>query len=422
MQDMIGRVLLHQDLGFGPDLVDTERRLIYPTISKHAVKYRLKLETLSEEMRILYVALTRAREKLVISGSARDYSKSAAKWCESAESSAIMLPTFQTQKALCLFDWIMPALARHRDGEALRNFWNGDVSLLEDASAWNISVWNLSDAKKVNQCFGVVREEVREYFTTAEDNLKGDSSAEKIEQIRSEVRRRLEWAYPYKKLSEIPAKISVTELKRRFNEATDEEGNSTEHYNPPLVKRPSFMETDRGFSAAEAGTIMHFIMQHLELCAISKVMNVGDELRAQIESFVKNELLTRQEADVARVDKIKAFFDSPIGARMLKSHAVYREIPFNMELRVNEVYEMPDGCDDETMLLQGVIDCFFETEEGIVLLDYKTDYVPENGMDEIQARYRTQIDYYARALESMTGKKVSEKYIYLFYNGEIIKY
>ena len=109
---------------------------------------------------------------------------------------------------------------------------------------------------------------------------------------------------------------------------------------------------------------------------------------------------------------------------MLTSEKVNREIPFNMEIPCQELYKELEGeaFQGETLLLQGVIDCYFEEEDGIVLVDYKTDYVPSGRVDMIRERYRVQISYYARALERLTGKKVKEKMIYLFWNGEVLEY
>jgi ATP-dependent helicase/nuclease subunit A len=175
-----------------------------------------------------------------------------------------------------------------------------------------------------------------------------------------------------------------------------------------------FMEEKSGLSAAEKGTILHFIMQHLDF-------HNGD-LHSQIDAMVAKDLLTRQQANSIELSKIVAFLDSDLGKRLLKSSCINREIPFNMEIPCRELYkDMADECcEGETVLLQGVIDCFFEEEDGIVLVDYKTDYVPAGKIEMIKERYKLQIEYYSRALEMLTGKRVKDKLIYLFWNGEIL--
>ena len=123
-------------------------------------------------------------------------------------------------------------------------------------------------------------------------------------------------------------------------------------------------------------------------------------------------------------EKIRKFLESPLGRRLLAAQKVNREVRFNLEIPCSEIYVDIGEVEyeDETVLLQGIIDCYFEEADGLVLIDYKTDYVPAGNTQSLKGKYRTQIDYYAKALEKLTGKKVKEKYIYLFWNGEILEY
>ena len=165
-------------------------------------------------------------------------------------------------------------------------------------------------------------------------------------------------------------------------------------------------------------TVLHFVMQHLNL-DYSR-----EDMVAQIEGMMARDLLIQQQAQSVDVGKIHRFLESPLGKRMLASGSINREVPFNIEIPCHELYrDMEDeACHGETLLLQGVIDCYFEELDGIVLVDYKTDYVPAGKVEMIRERYRVQILYYARALEMLTGKRVKEKYIYLFWNGEVLEF
>jgi ATP-dependent helicase/nuclease subunit A len=216
----------------------------------------------------------------------------------------------------------------------------------------------------------------------------------------------------------VPAKISVTELKRRFEEQTREETGEPETISGNLrglVKKPLFLKKNKGLSPAEAGTALHSVMQHLDFYK-------GD-LARQIGEMADRGLLTSQQGESVNPDQIRQFLESPLGIRLISSGSVSREVPFQMELPCYRLYPgMQENSQGETLLLQGVIDCYFEEEGGIVLLDYKTDYVPEEGTEIIRERYKVQIDYYARALELLTGKKVKEKYIYLFSIGETLEF
>ncbi len=416
-QDMSRSILLHQDLGFGPEYVDHRRRISYSTVPKQALKYRIKLETLSEEMRILYVAFTRAREKLIITGSVKDLGKTVDKWIRGSHSPSVKLPEFHMMSARSYLDWIGPALMRHRDSGELRAAADcagePERDFPEEKSSWLLRLWS--------------REEVLNRRNTA---LQQDETVPEIAEIyehswgpgtyREEIEKRLNWIYPYRMSARLPVKVSVTELKRRMDMEFSEEYMPGRIFATPLVKKPLFMEGIRGLDAAERGTILHFVMQHLDLERVSGI----PEIKAQVEKMVDRELLTGQEAGEVDIKRIDRFFRSPLGIRMLKAGMVKREIPFNLELKSTEIYgDLPgDIYDDETILLQGVIDCYFEEQDGIVLVDYKTDHLPGEGSGVIRDKYRTQIEHYTRALEKITGKRVKERYIYLFSNGETIEY
>lgn len=410
LQDMNKNILLHQELGFGPDVVDHKIRLSYPSIPKQAIRERIKVETLSEEMRILYVALTRAREKLIITGAVNDIRKAAAKWAKCAAIRENKLPAYEMLKGSRYIDWIGPALLRHKDSSVLRESAGIKNKLYEflitDQSVWNISIWNRSD---VSGNSAKIHDE-NNFIQWLDELYNG-----KDKDIPEEIVRRLSWEYRYIKASKVPSKLSVTELKRRFHaESMGETGDF--FFMPALVKKPKFLEDKKGLNAAEAGTVLHFVMQRLNY--------KQDGFVAQIEEMVARDLISTQQAQSVNTGKIRLFLESPLGKRLLAAESISREVPFNMEIPCHELYpEMQGGIyRGETLLLQGVIDCYFEEADGIVLLDYKTDYVPTGEVETIKERYRLQISYYSRALEMLTGKKVKESYIYLYWSGELLEF
>jgi ATP-dependent helicase/nuclease subunit A len=170
-------------------------------------------------------------------------------------------------------------------------------------------------------------------------------------------------------------------------------------------------------NAAEKGTIMHFVMQHLDI----KAANTKDEIQLQLKLMVQNELITAEQEKIIDSHKILKLINSELGKRMVAAN-VHREVPFNMEVSCTEIYKDLDAgkYGQHMVMLQGIIDCYFEEMDGLILIDYKTDYV-NNSTDLIKERYKVQLDYYTKALENIIGKKVIEKYIYLFYNGEILE-
>ncbi|HHW31952.1 MAG TPA: helicase-exonuclease AddAB subunit AddA [Clostridiaceae bacterium] len=453
MQDMKDAILIHQDLGFGPDYIDAEKRIYYATVPKQAIKSKIKLETLSEEMRILYVALTRAKEKLIITGYVKNIEKTAAAWAWALESSHDKLPVYMISRANCFLDWIGPAVIRHPDSIALRQVAGcignmpesmtenmtknlsspitlnpeGDMAcskgerIMHDASGWEIRLWNRDSVLE------------RAWDSETAESLADTNNANSEENINyEEIKKKLSWEYPYKILSGIPAKVSVTELKRMLNENKTETYEGIELIKPSIIRKPVFLQETRGLSAAEKGTILHFVMQHLD---ISKV-DSKEDIKEQINNMVSKEFITQQQADTVDVDKILRFFKSPLGKRVRSAEVIKREVPFNIEISAASIvsalkdsYSLSEISDNErkilkseTILLQGIIDCFFEEEEEIVLLDYKTDYVDDGNMEEIKKKYKEQIQFYQEALERITGKKVKEKYLYIFSKNAAIEY
>jgi ATP-dependent helicase/nuclease subunit A len=430
MRDLNAPILLHQELGYGPDAVDLERRTVMPSMPKFAIRQKLRLETLSEEMRILYVAFTRAREKLIMTGCVRDVSKTCAAWCSIADTKDLRLPTYNMQQAVTYLDWIGPALARHVSAEPLRRAAapHGSLELFqEEDSCWEVRLWGMGAAmveKPAPEATGNMGKWLE--AAAAPEAAAGYSAEELI--------RRLEWQYPFKPLTGMPAKLSVTELKRRFAEQAETEASVP--FIQPMTARPAFMEPEKGLDAARKGSVTHFFMQHLDLKRLAAIEEsagndlddsarnrvYAEEIKAQLTSMTAREQLTAAEAEVVDIRAMGAFFETALGKRILMAESVRRETAFNIEIPCIEIYkELPSGTyGSETMLLQGVIDCWFEAEDGIVLLDYKTDYVPPGGAGLIRERYRIQLDYYTRALEKITGKKVAEKYLYLFHTGELL--
>ena len=441
LQDMNTSILIHQELGFGPDVVDYRKRLSYPSAPKNAIREKLKTETLSEEMRILYVALTRAREKLIITGIVNDVSKSAEKWAKAAGMQSSVrkgairkLPSYKMLKSSNYLDWIGSALISHKDCGILRDIAGVDMSCQDNEnSSWHVKIWNKTDVlnsksqeeQKEDEFFEWLEElskpEKLNDVGRLRDNMEISKEltgigTEENHISTEEIIKKLSWNYAHEKAVKIPAKVSVTELKRRFEAELAEDAGVFPEYMPALIKKPMFLEEKKGLSAAEAGTVLHFVMQHLDY--------KRDDIEAQIEQMIERDLLTEQQAKTVDVRKIRKFLSSPLGKRIAASDSVNREVPFNIEIPCHELYkDMEDkACKGETLLLQGVIDCFFEEPDGIVLVDYKTDHVPEKGTEVLKERYRLQIYYYTRALELLAGKKVKEKYIYLFSNGQLLEF
>lgn len=416
MLDLRKGILFHKELGYGPDFVDHKRRYSFSSTMKEAIKTKIRIETLSEEMRVLYVAFTRSKEKLIITGSVRDIEKAAMKWGSSSERIEGKLSEYSILSSKCFLDWICPAVMNHKAGEKLTEAAGMDVKLtLDDESEWEVKTFTRRVILE-GESTGAEAEAAAEEDSITAENLDKEKS---YSPYSEEIRARLDFKYKYERAYGIPAKLSVSELKRAKNHELQDE-DAAQLFNRAVLKRPVFMEEKQGLTAAERGTLMHLVMQHISF----ERTNGINEIRAQIKDMVKGDIIREFEAEAVNPRKIEAFFKSDLGVRMKNSPRAIRELPFTVELSAAEVYSdlPPDRYNDEKIMLQGVIDCFFEEAGEYVLLDYKTDYVAEGEIDTIKERYRLQIDCYARALERITGKTVKGKYIYLFSNGEIIKY
>jgi ATP-dependent helicase/nuclease subunit A len=281
---------------------------------------------------------------------------------------------------------------------------------IKDDSNWEVNLWSRE---------AVLQSKEVDSDADSQAALGLDSFGAEASEEGRKIVGRLEWNYPYQRAEELPVKLTVSELKRYFStEYSEEYYNAMDGQGLPMAslelhKKPRFLEEKTTLSAAEKGSIMHFIMQHIDFRgAVDR-----NGIRQQIRDMVSRELLTETQMQAVNADKIYRFLESNLGKRLLQAEKLYREVPFNLEIKCIEIFkDLPaDVYGKETTVLQGIIDCYFEEDGKLVLLDYKTDYVPQGGAEELKEKYRTQLEYYARALEQITGKQVSGKYIYSFW-------
>lgn len=400
--DTRASVLIHKDLGLGPCYVNPELRITRDTIARIALKHSIKMETLAEEMRILYVACTRPREKLILMGSIRDLAARVKKWGKA-------ISPFQLTRGLCHLDWIGPVVMRHPDGKILRELDSVPQAELEECPFnyhLRVNIINRSGCNLV----ALTREHKMDLDQILGGHMLKGGSPEK-----DMLWTRLSWKYPYSEAIMIPSKISVSQVKNLQASGLE----SLQQTGTSMTIEPKFMQIAANGKAtselggAAKGTIMHFVMQHLDL---KRVRNEA-EIEAQIEGLVSRELIGEEEARAADPGKVMEFFRSALGQRVLKADRVHREVPFNLRCQADSIFT---GWKDsgEELLLQGVIDLYFEEGADLVLVDYKTDRVTPKNREELIARYRVQILLYQNALERILGRRVKSSFLYLFDSGE----
>lgn len=419
-QDFKKSILYHHNLGYGPQFVDYERRISFPSIAKEALKSKINIENLSEEMRVLYVAFTRAKEKLIITGSTRNIQDSIKRWSNGVENSDT-ISQYEILKGKNFLDWIMPCVLKHRDLSNLLDEVGLDaVFSVEHNSKWYGKLWDKNDilVEKKN-------DEEKESIEKILEKIDVDSPDS---DYYNEIEEKLNYIYPYEFSTRKPATISVTEIKKIQNNY-EEELINTIFEQKVILKKPLFIQNEEErekISGAERGTIVHLVMEVLDL---KNVSNVND-IKSQIRGFVSKGIITEKQASIVNPYKIYKFFESNIGKRMLNAELINREKSIYAQVNMKDIYiyeklinnDDKKLYDEESVMLRGIVDAYFEEDNQIVLVDYKTDFVNEENINQIIEKYKKQLDLYADIIETLTGKSVKEKCIYLFGVDEAVCY
>jgi ATP-dependent helicase/nuclease subunit A len=391
--------LFDQTFGLAVKAVDPDKRIAYTSLPFLAMKEKKQLELKSEEMRVLYVAMTRAKEKLMLVATVKDAQKSISKWVDIANSSGDRLPEYVRSRAKGFLDWIGPSVARHEDF----SLWQG----LAHSGEQHPSKWSFET---------IYVEDLREVLVELESPQSTNPTTDNVvtSEMMDEIERRFNAVYPFERSVSKRSKQSVSELKRLDQLRKEEE---PEFFRPSQVqqaiksvyKRPAFLQQgERKLTSAEIGTAMHTAMQHVDVnLALSK-----GAIEAFIQQLADKQLLTSNEASAIKIDALGAFLQSPLATRLRQAKQVLREVPFT--------YGLTDD-DGDTQILQGIADCLFQEADGEwVLLDYKTDRIKgvliteASILREMHHRYGLQLSLYKQAIEHILAITIKEKILYLF--------
>lgn len=413
-QDLREDILVDKDLGLGPVWVDCEKRLKYPTLARIAVKNKLRRELLAEEIRILYVAMTRARESLIMVGVINDISAKLKKWQRITGLTQLELPSGFLSSADCFLDWLGPCLIRHRSGQVIAGLLkmrSSSIKIIdEDSSKWDIHFWN---PQLLQEQLDETKREANEKLNNIENLLPLDEDSG----FGGFVEGRLSWQYPNSMLANIPAKLSVTEIKNRIQQnMQDNSADQLFNYERKFTQRPKFLQEGQGLSAEEKGSALHLVMRHLDLNASLN----EDNIRKQAELMVQKEIISPIQYDNLSYQDMADFFQSALGKRIRSSPRVIREMPFMIMLPAAQILNNPDLPLEEKILVQGTIDCLFEEHDRYIIVDYKTDKVVKEEISGFKERYRMQLDLYGYAVETIMKKTVCEKILYSFTIGEAL--
>lgn len=420
--DLKSQFLLHKDLGFGPLAVEPTLQVRYPSLAALGIRQQLRRDMLAEEMRVLYVALTRAREKLVLVGSAKDLAKSITDWGRQDEGERLSDEDLIQAKGY--FDWVGRAILRHPEAGKLRSYpetqgTGGVVSVrtIPDESVWSFHFYQADElrAQKEAQSDDM---SVWERMTRREpiDERPTDGL------LQSVVKSQLGWKNPHTITPRIQAKWSVSELKRHAK--TSKSGKQV--VLPSITEKPRFLTEQKPsrITGAEKGTYTHLVMQHLDL---QRPLDEED-IREQVASLAARRFLTEEQVQAVEVAQIARFFTDPLGQRMRQARVVHRELPFTLVVPAHEVEPELGEDNSEQVIVQGVIDCLLEEHDGsLVLIDFKTDWMAKEpsatAIEELTRRYEGQIKLYNRAIKQILkpDQEVSS-HLYLLSGGFAISF
>ena len=366
MRDLNESIMLHQDLGLGPKYIDADKKISYNTMAKEAIKIQARKEAISEEMRVLYVALTRAREKLIITGVEKNYIKSEQ----------------NQKKALEIYNSLEPILIKQY--KSYLN-WIELVNLYDEKMSELLEVYTYK-MKDISAIMGQ-KQEVSENLVN--EWLPKDTK------VKEEINKLLTWEYANKFATTLESKTSVTKIKQAKMGLQSAE---------VVLPKPKFLTKTEKLTSAEKGTLVHLCMQKLDF---SK-QNTMEDIDELINKLVQDEIITQNEADQIDKNVVYKFAQSSIAKELMKARKIYKEAPFYINIPAKEIYKVET---DEQILVQGIIDLYYENEQGeIILLDYKTDRVQH--ANELKEKYKIQLEIYKKALEAATGKPVAAVYIY----------
>lgn len=387
-RDLTAPVLVHPALGFGAKCRDLKRGVRYDTMERQAVAVRMRRRAVSEELRVLYVALTRPKEKLIITCASAQFTTQLSRLARLA--ALDQLPPYAMGSVRAPMAWILAPLLRHPRAGCLRQTVGATVEM--DGKAPDRIAFHLVRPADLT---GMARPQPQAV------------SFSDLPAIPPALR------YPDAVLADIPAKLTATGLKTDYK--SRETVEDTRPARPaPALRRPDFEQQARGLTPAEQGTAHHLFMQFCDFdaCAAGRV-------REEIARLKEKAILSPEQADAVRPERIAAFFQSDLYHQYMQAGEIRREFKFSVTVPAADYYPEVRGADEE-VLLQGVVDCMSETAEGFLIVDFKTDRVSGAAVQARAETYRPQLDAYRVAVEKIFDKPVIGRALYFFSSRQTV--
>lgn len=392
-QDAYGKILIDPDLGIGTDYLDLERRIKAPTLKKHVLRRKTELGAMGEELRVLYVAMTRAKEKLVMTGLDRYLEKKMERYQEVFRVKG-EIPFTILSTADSYLDWMLMSLSGKYSDTA--------ILLDEGQDTGSLIVRELP----VSDLVGREVERQAGKKLTKERLLSLDTTEIYDMEFETELTAAFGYQYPYESEIGLHTKLSVSELKKQ-GQFIDEEESEFLPTIPMFLKEEGEGDAVRG---AYRGTAYHRVLELLDFGSVQTEADISQALT----DFSRNKRMDEESISLISKTLLLNFLTSPLGNRLSmaqRNGKLKKEQQFVIGIPAKE---MDLGDSTELILVQGIIDAYMEEEDGLVLVDYKTDHIRKGEEQVLIDRYQIQLNYYRRALEQMTGKKVKEAVIYSF--------
>jgi len=372
----------------------------YPTLARKAVARQLEREMMAEELRLLYVAMTRAREKLIMSITMTNGVRMLEKLGDDLN---VPISPMALERQLSVGHWVLLHALTRPEGEGLRAL----AALPEMVNEHVGPQWDmyLVDGSEFLQQPGrFVRFLNRDTQEPAQEALEN-------------MVKGFTWIYPGAAATQIPSKLTATQIKGRIldQEAREDAAVPEMDARFDLECVPDFVTQEKGLTPAQRGTALHLAMQYLPL----KGMDTPEKVEQELERLEREGFLTPLQRQAARPEQLAAFFASELGREMARAEQCRREFKFMVLVDARKYY--PQAPEGERVLLQGVIDAWFISGETITILDFKSDRVTLQSQKTRAEEYRAQLEAYSTALEQITGKRVGRRILWFFATGSAIE-
>jgi len=414
--DWVGEYVFDRDLGIGLQYKNPETRVKTSTLIDTAIKDIKKQNAYAEEMRVLYVALTRAEQKLFLVGTKGTKEDAFKDWDKGNGSLEELLPAPLRLSTNNYMDWIGMATARHQLAETEVNSLQENKQLKHYPVAFSYNFY--PEARIIEELKFVSEAGDTKWLEALENNqinIQTNQTTNKAVKYAIDL---ADFEYPYKRSTQTTNYQSVSEVKQLFEEPNSEQlskidwtdDSRANRYTVDLLERPQFLQETTAPTAAEIGQATHLLLQTLALNETPTVEHLNEAL----VKLVNDEVIKEGIASEIELSKIAQFFESPFGQEIVaQGESLQKETLFSLMMNASDIFADMEDIDD-AILIHGIIDGYFETEEGLVLFDYKTDQIAhygEQAAEELVNRYQGQLLLYKQALETITNKPVSDVYL-----------